>query len=76
MDYRGPLIATFIPIPVGIFDSKTNQTEFKIEAFPYEVGDRVCQIEVYKRKNITFEEVSELSETERGAEGFGSTGLK
>lgn len=41
---------------------------------PYVPGERVCQMMVLKRPEIVFEEVEELSETERGEGGFGSTG--
>lgn len=40
----------------------------------YEVGDRVGQIIIMPYPKVTFEEVSELSATERGEDGFGSTG--
>ena len=36
-------------------------------------GDRVAQMIVKKYEKIKFEEVDELSKTERGAGGFGST---
>lgn len=38
------------------------------------VGDRVCQIIFRKCVDAEFEEVIELSESERGLNGFGSTG--
>lgn len=38
------------------------------------IGDRVGQIIIMPYPQIEFEEVDELSETERGAEGYGSTG--
>ena len=41
---------------------------------PYVPGDRVCQLMVLPRPEVVFEEVEELSETERGEGGFGSTG--
>ena len=41
----------------------------------YEVGDRVGQMLILPIPYVTFEEVEELSETERGRLGFGSTGL-
>lgn len=44
---------------------------------PYEVGDRVGQVIVYKRPTIKWEKVEtleDLGDTERGAGGFGSTG--
>ena len=39
----------------------------------YEVGDRVAQIIIMPYPEIEFEEVDDLSETERGDGGFGST---
>ena len=42
---------------------------------PYNVGDRILQIQLRNRKNIKFIEAEELSETNRGTGGFGSTGL-
>ena len=41
---------------------------------PYEVGDRICQMVLIPYPNVLFKEVGELSETERGEKGFGSTG--
>lgn len=41
---------------------------------PYEVGDRVCQLALHIAHNITFIEVDELEVTDRGLNGFGSTG--
>jgi dUTP pyrophosphatase len=40
----------------------------------YKVGDRVCQIKLGSAENLSFIEVEELSETDRGDGGFGSTG--
>jgi dUTP pyrophosphatase len=40
----------------------------------YEVGDRVGQIIVLPYPSIEFEQVDELTETNRGEGGFGSTG--
>ena len=40
----------------------------------YEVGDRIGQILVLPYPEIEFVEVEELSETERGEGGYGSTG--
>lgn len=42
----------------------------------YEVGDRIGQIKLGFTVPIEFEEREELSDTERGAGGFGSTGIK
>lgn len=40
----------------------------------YKKGDRIGQLIIIPYPQIEFEEVSELSETERGAGGYGSTG--
>ena len=41
----------------------------------YEIGDRVGQIIVIPHPKVTFVEVDELSSTERGDGGFGSSGV-
>jgi dUTP pyrophosphatase len=41
---------------------------------PYEVGDRILQIQLKTREDVIFKITKELSETKRGKEGFGSTG--
>ncbi len=46
------------------------------EAFVVEDGERVAQMVVAKHEQPAWEEVVELIETERGAGGFGSTGVK
>ena len=38
-------------------------------------GNRIAQIILQKRYDMDFEEVEELGETDRGASGFGSTGI-
>lgn len=48
-----------------------------MNCFPYKTGNRVCQLLVRRREKITWDEVETLEElgtTERGTEGFGSTG--
>ena len=42
----------------------------------YEVGERVCQIVIMPVPEVEFVESEELSESERGVGGFGSTGDK
>ena len=44
------------------------------EAFEIAHGDRIAQMVFARYEQASFEEVSVLSETERGAGGFGSTG--
>lgn len=41
---------------------------------PYDVGDRIGQIQLRNREDIEFIEVDELSETLRGTGGFGHSG--
>jgi len=59
--YRGELQATF---------KKTNG----LDSLAYKVGDRIAQIMIIPHPPIEFDEVDELSDTERGDGGFGSTG--
>ena len=47
-----------------------------IDAAIYNVGDRIGQIIIMPYPKISFKEVDELSSTDRGEGGFGSTGLK
>lgn len=46
------------------------------EPFVIEPGERIAQMVVARHERVEWEEVSSLSETERGEGGFGSTGIK
>lgn len=46
------------------------------EAFTIENGERVAQMVIAKHERAEWVEVKELSTTDRGAGGFGSTGVK
>jgi dUTP pyrophosphatase len=59
--YRGELQATF-------------KKENGLDSLAYKVGDRIAQIMIIPHPEIEFEEVDDLSDTERGEGGFGSTG--
>lgn len=59
-DYRGEI--------------KVILVNFSSEDFVVERGERVAQMVVAKYEKVEWEEVSELSDSERGAGGFGSTG--
>jgi dUTP pyrophosphatase len=59
--YRGELQATF---------RKTHGDASET----YNVGDKIFQMIIIPYPQIEFEEVDELSDTERGEGGFGSTG--
>jgi dUTP pyrophosphatase len=64
---------------VGVVDS-AYRGELKVKFYlqpgiePYAVGARVCQLVILPFPTIEPEEADELSETVRGATGFGSTG--
>ncbi|MEM7085967.1 MAG: dUTP diphosphatase [Bacteroidota bacterium] len=46
------------------------------ENFTVENGERVAQLVIAKHERAVWEEVETLSDTQRGAGGFGSTGIK
>jgi dUTP pyrophosphatase len=46
------------------------------EAFTLEPGERIAQLVVAKFEQIDWKLTQELSETDRGEGGFGSTGKK
>ena len=72
--YRGELQATFNKIfGSDRFYDETKLTEVTSNDF-YKVGDRIAQIMIIPYPPIEFVEVDELSNTERGEGGFGSTG--
>lgn len=58
--YRGPLLLVFDIL--------------KTKGTVYAAGDRIGQIMIMPYPSIEFEEVEELSDTDRGNGGFGSTG--
>jgi dUTP pyrophosphatase len=57
--YRGEIMANFVA---------------EEESFGYKVGDRIGQIIILPYPQIEFELIDELSDTQRGLGGFGSTG--
>ena len=67
---------------VGVIDSDY-RGEIKVallnhgkEPQPLEKGERIAQMVVAPYLSVTYEETDELSDTERGEGGFGSTGRK
>lgn len=46
------------------------------ENFIVEDGERVAQLVIAKYEQAVWQEVSRLNKTERGVDGFGSTGIK
>ena len=74
-DYRGEWMAVFTPILFTIDNGEFLEKVIS-PIFPYSVGDRVCQIFFDIVLDVEIEEVDELSNTERGEGGFGSTGIR
>jgi dUTP pyrophosphatase len=62
---------------VGVIDSQyRGEMKARFNSFGdniYQVGERVAQLIIMPYPQITFKEVNELSSTERGEDGFGST---
>ena len=82
-DYRGEVTFKFRPIyhnvKNNLFWRFVNLfVEHKVVTFfnfgEYEVGDKIGQIVIIKHPKIEFVETDELSETDRGVGGYGSTG--
>lgn len=64
--YRGEIIVKFRMLTGGHNKTNTEST--------YGVGDKIAQLLIKPAPEFSFEEVEELSETERGDGGFGHTG--
>ena len=60
-DYRGPVIVAL--------HNDTNEVQVVA------AGSRIAQMIIMKCPDISYEEVEDLDDTERGAGGFGSTGI-
>jgi len=61
-DYRGE---------IGIILINLSNEDVTIEN-----GERICQMVIAKHEHVKLKGVNEISQTERGAGGFGSTGVK
>ena len=62
-------MAKFKPV-MGTYDTILEL----FESNEYQIGDKIVQMIILPYPQIEFEEVAELSETDRGHSGFGSTG--
>lgn len=49
---------------------------FSAEDFIINDGERIAQMVIAKHEQVGFDEVDVLDETERGAGGYGHTGVK
>ena len=61
-DYRGEIMVLLV--------------NFSNEPFTVKDGERIAQMVIAKHEKVDFELVDTLDETERGAGGYGHTGLK
>ncbi len=61
-DYRGE---------IGVILVNLSNTDFVVED-----GERICQMVIAKHETVVWEQVEVLNETDRGAGGFGHTGVK
>lgn len=63
---------------VGVIDSGYRgeiKAKFRKEGLKgYKVGERIAQLIIMPYPEVTFEEVDELSESDRGTGGYGSSG--
>ena len=67
--YRGEIMASFKNRDMNLSEGVIPQL-----CKPYEVGDRIAQLIIIPYPKIEFVEVDELSTTERGENGHGSSG--
>jgi len=67
--FRGEVLFKY-----AFVDSHEKETSIQKGVNSYEIGDRIGQLVILPYPHIEFEEVKELSETERGNGGYGSTG--
>ena len=67
MGYRGEIMISF---KFRDHDAKSIHQLVK----PYEIGQRVAQMIIIPYPHVDFVEVDELSDSERGEGGYGSTG--
>lgn len=61
-------------VAIGMELSGMDGTKNMLGELSYDVGDRIGQIIIMPYPEIEFVEVDELSDTERGTGGYGSTG--
>lgn len=74
--YRGEIMAKFRPVPVPERYGNDCMSGFRnvYYACEYYVGDRIAQLIIMPIPEVEFEEADELSDSERGTGGYGSTG--
>ena len=83
MNYRGSIklrfkkINKFVSFIKRTFLGLITNIEFKnVEYKEYNIGDKIGQLIIIPYPEIQFNEISKLSDTDRGDGGFGSTDAK
>lgn len=76
-NYRGEYQYRFRALPINWRSGLAGYSEDRLiyPEFPYKVGDRIGQIYLEEVVSIEFEEVAELADSDRGVNGYGSTGV-
>ena len=78
---RSGLSMKSVTIGGGVVDSdfrriiSVSLTNHSKETVNIDLGNRIAQMMFVKKEEVGFVEVDELDETERGINGFGSTGV-
>lgn len=70
MGYRGEVVMKFKP---SLALDNCQCVNDRLIYDTYHIGDRIAQMIILPYPNIEFVEVDELSQTERGSNGYGST---
>lgn len=74
--YRGEVTAKFKPTNYfSYYEDCGRIIECPHDGIIYHIGERIAQMIILPYPQIEFEEVDELSQTERADGGYGSTGL-
>jgi dUTP pyrophosphatase len=75
-NFRGNIQVSFKRTFNGSVKYLLNKIGFRFNLNEYEIGDRICQIIILPYPQIELVVKDELSETNRGEGGHGSTGTK
>jgi len=75
-NFRGNIQVSFKRTFNGSVKYLLNKIGFRFNLNEYEIGDRICQIIILPYPQIELVVKDELSETNRGESGHGSTGTK
>ena len=73
--FRGEVMFKFKPTPKMWTEHGEAVSGLPLEPTAYAEGERIGQLVIMPIPEIEFEEADELTETDRGAGGYGSTGI-